>query len=1032
MIKDHGISGFTGRLGLVLFSVLLVGFASDAQSQSVIGSISITRPIDVVIHPVTGTAYVADDNFGPSSLFVVDGTSDTIIGTIPLASGWNALRGQAIDVAANVLYVTHHNLRTSNVSVIDLATNSRLMPDLTAGWNPHDVAINPLSNRIYVANANSSNVSVFDRTSHALLTTIATGPGRALGVAVNTLSNRVYVATEGGNAVRVISGASSTVVASITTGSSVNDVAVDESRDLVFASNRGSASVSVIDGASNVVVATIGVPSGPRGLDVNPATGRLYVSCTSGSLAIVDVATRSLVATLATGGSNSDTEVNRLTGKVYVANLSSSVVTIVQDVTPPTPLGPLVINTNDGGFGSLRQAILDANADPNSPDDIVFNIPITDPGFDGTVFTIQPVTALPPLRNKTVLDATSQTAFTGASNPWGPEVLVNGGGLTSGSGIVISGDDSAVIGLVINGFPGTGLALSRLPFDSTPSRNLLLDNYVGTDPSGTLAVPNGSGISIGGYGSPFAQARENVVQGNLISGNLGDGLTLCDAADDLLLDNRIGTDRAGVTGLGNGGHGIRLTCAGSPRNLIEGNTIAFNGGDGVLDAPDYRFGVSYTVNGHQGNTVKGNSIHSNDGLGVNLLPPPFPPTELPSTVTPNDSCDTDPGGNLLQNFPVITGAETDGATTTVDGFLDSVANRAFEVELFASSGSDASGFGEGRTPLVTVAVVTDSMCLGTFSVPVPALAPGTFVTATATDDAGNTSEFSAAFEVTAGGNEPPVAAAGGDQTLGVGADCLAQVALDGSGSFDPDGDSLSYTWTGAFGTASGVAPSLTLAPGTHQITLTVDDGNGGTDSAQVEVTAEDRTAPVLGDVPELIEAECSGPDGTPVSVTPPTAIDNCDGPVPVTSDAPASFPLGSTAVSFSTVDAAGNTATSGLLVTVADTTPPAIDDVVPTPELLWPPNHKMRPIRVTASVSDVCDATPVCRIVSVTSNEPVNSQGDGNTKPDWEITGDLTVDLRAERSGRGNGRLYTLEVECIDTASHSASAEAFVSVPHSK
>ena len=61
-----------------------------------------------------------------------------------------------------------------------------------------------------------------------------------------------------------------------------------------------------------------------------------------------------------------------------------------------------------------------------------------------------------------------------------------------------------------------------------------------------------------------------------------------------------------------------------------------------------------------------------------------------------------------------------------------------------------------------------------------------------------------------------------------------------------------------------------------------------------------------------------------------------------------------------------------------------------------------------------CDPTPICRIVSVASNEPVNGAGDGNTAPDWEITGALTVNLRAERSGQGVGRLYTITVRCVD------------------
>jgi hypothetical protein len=62
-------------------------------------------------------------------------------------------------------------------------------------------------------------------------------------------------------------------------------------------------------------------------------------------------------------------------------------------------------------------------------------------------------------------------------------------------------------------------------------------------------------------------------------------------------------------------------------------------------------------------------------------------------------------------------------------------------------------------------------------------------------------------------------------------------------------------------------------------------------------------------------------------------------------------------------------------------------------------------------VSDVVDSTPAARIVSVTSKEPKNDRGDGNTAPNWEITGDLTLNLRAERSGLGNGRIYAIAAE---------------------
>lgn len=100
------------------------------------------------------------------------------------------------------------------------------------------------------------------------------------------------------------------------------------------------------------------------------------------------------------------------------------------------------------------------------------------------------------------------------------------------------------------------------------------------------------------------------------------------------------------------------------------------------------------------------------------------------------------------------------------------------------------------------------------------------------------------------------------------------------------------------------------------------------------------------------------------------------------------------------------------------------------PSVLWPPNHKMVPVTVSVSASDDCDAVPIRKITSVSSNEPENGLGDGDKAPDWKITGDLTVNLRAERSGKGSGRVYTITVTCTDDAENTSTGTTSVTVPH--
>jgi hypothetical protein len=113
-----------------------------------------------------------------------------------------------------------------------------------------------------------------------------------------------------------------------------------------------------------------------------------------------------------------------------------------------------------------------------------------------------------------------------------------------------------------------------------------------------------------------------------------------------------------------------------------------------------------------------------------------------------------------------------------------------------------------------------------------------------------------------------------------------------------------------------------------------------------------------------------------------------------------------------------------------DITPPALASSIATPNVLWPPNHKLVPVAIASSVSDECDPNPRCAISSVSSNEPVNGLGDGDTSPDWVVTGASTLLLRAERSGTGTGRVYAVGSTCTDAAGNGVIGYAFVTVPH--
>jgi endo-1,4-beta-xylanase len=111
--------------------------------------------------------------------------------------------------------------------------------------------------------------------------------------------------------------------------------------------------------------------------------------------------------------------------------------------------------------------------------------------------------------------------------------------------------------------------------------------------------------------------------------------------------------------------------------------------------------------------------------------------------------------------------------------------------------------------------------------------------------------------------------------------------------------------------------------------------------------------------------------------------------------------------------------------------PPVISGFSVDKPMLWPPNHNMVPITLSYSVSDNCDAG-LKPIITISSNEPVDGTGDGDTSPDWEVIDARHILLRAERAGAGSGRIYTITVTVTDSAGSSSSSSVTVRVPHSQ
>lgn len=257
---------------------------------------------------------------------------------------------------------------------------------------------------------------------------------------------------------------------------------------------------------------------------------------------------------------------------------------------------------------TLRAAIQEAVSNGDTPDTISFSIPSSDPGCVAGVCTITLSSALPAI---TVDGTTISNATVGT-------VVVSGGGVGF-SGIIIDGTGAftptgnIIRGLVFSGFtaasgscPPLGAAVCIV--GEGADANIVENNRIGTNATGTAAVPNSNGVIIAGG------ADNNIVRNNLISGNTVVGVAIDGASTtgNAVTGNLIGTDISGNTPLGNGG-GVYLT-AGASSNVIGGsragdacaapcNVISGNSADGVNLA-----GASTSSNRVEGNYI---------GLGLN-------------------------------------------------------------------------------------------------------------------------------------------------------------------------------------------------------------------------------------------------------------------------------------------------------------------------------------------------------------------------------------------------------------------------------
>ncbi len=418
------------------------------------------------------------------------------------------------------------------------------------------------------------------------------------------------------------------------------------------------------------------------------------------------------------------------------------------------------------------------------------------------------------------------------------------GGTANGAGNVVSGNPN-------------GIALT----DRGTNNNTVLGNFVGTTASGTAALPNtqaGVVIQQGAMSNTIggtASGAVNVVSGNL-SGTSGVGIVITGTGT---MSNSVQGNDIGLSLTSSplpNGIGVFIF-AGASNNTVGGttaaaaNTIAYNGKGVVV-------GFVPGDAGATGNAVRGNSIYSNQMLGIDLGN---------DGVTPNGQAGRT-GPNRLQNYPLLSSAQTDGTNLTISGVLTSTADTTYTVEVFDSPTCDLSGFGQGQVFLGFVSVTTDGSGMASFTLQDGSAMAGSFVTTTATDPNGNTSEFSACTQVI----ETPPTTPGGTATgtPNPSATGTATTQPSGTATTRPSSTSTSTNTPSSTATPTNTATNTPTNTATNTATNTPTNTATATPTSTATQAPTNTTAPTATPFPTLIPlptptgAATSQPTGTSV------------------------------------------------------------------------------------------------------------------------------------------------------------------------
>ncbi len=468
-------------------------------------------------------------------------------------------------------------------------------------------------------------------------------------------------------------------------------------------------------------------------------------------------------------------------------------------------------------------------------------------------------------------------------------------------------------------------------------------------------------------------------------------------------------------------------------------------------------GILYAVSGYVPATAT--KVHTVEAYD--------PATDTWTTVAPIPTVRYFPKPQAINGALYVVGDGVAGTSNTNEAFIvspppiakagpDQTVNEGTLVTLDGSGSSDSNGkpitytWTQVAGPIVVLNVGNPTH--PTFTAPAVPIGGATLTFQLSVNNGSQTS-----FPVTANVtvkhvNHAPVASAGPAQTVGEG----ALVTLDGSASYDPDSDPLTFQWTQSGGppvtlsSTTAIKPTFTAPPvpsGSVALTftLTVSDGSLSS-SALVSITVEHVNHPPVANagpnqtvndtkLVTLDGSASSDPDSDPLTYAwaqvsgPPVTLSN-PGAVKPTFTAPTVSASGATLVFQLTVTDPGHLSSSATTTVTVIHQNPVCTAAQPSQAVLWPPNHKLILVQILG-VTDPDNLTTTIAVTAVTQDEPVSGLGDGDTSPDAVIQGQGVL-LRAERAGTGNGRVYHVSFTATESQGGSCTGAVTVSVPHDK